>query len=254
MRRENLKAFLEEKYWQYATPDFLIDDPIQIPHQFAKKEDIEIAGLFAALFAWGQRKTIISKATELMARMDEAPFEFVREASPQDLKQLHGFVHRTFNDEDVTSILLALRSAYQKFGSLERLFINPADTSDLKNGLTQFRQFITENGALPRTLRHLPDPFANSAAKRVNMYLRWMVRTDAVDFGIWKSISPALLSCPLDVHSGRVARSLGLLTRTQNDWRAVEELNTALRKLDPTDPVKYDFSLFGLGVYEGFGH
>ena len=254
MQKQALKDFLEEKYHQYATADFLREDPIQIPHGYTQKEDIEIAGLFAAIFAWGQRKTIINKAKELLSRMDNTPFEFVTSASTTDLKSLHGFVHRTFNAADVTGIVLALRSAYQKFGSLEPLFVHPADASDLKNGLTQFRQYIADNGALPRTLRHLPDPFANSAAKRVNMYLRWMVRTDAVDFGIWKNISPALLSCPLDVHSGRVARSLGLLKRTQNDWRAVEELNITLRELDPEDPVKYDFALFGLGVYEGFGN
>lgn len=249
---EELQFFLNEKYRQYATADFLKDDPIQIPHRFSQQEDIEIAGLFAALFAWGQRKTIINKANDLLSRMDNSPFAFVYSASKSELKALKGFVHRTLNDEDVSGILHALRTAYQKFGSLEPLFLHAADTTNLKSGLTQFRQFMSSNGAMPRTLRHLPDPFANSAAKRVNMYLRWMVRHDAVDFGIWKNISPALLSCPLDVHSGRVARSLGLLNRPQNDWRAVEELNLALKQLDPEDPVKYDFALFGLGVYENW--
>jgi uncharacterized protein (TIGR02757 family) len=253
MQNEVLKEFLEAKYRQYATADFLEADPIQIPHQFSKKQDIEIAGLFAALFAWGQRKTIINKSNELLARMDHAPFEFVITSTSKDLKSLNGFAHRTFNADDLTGIVLALRAAFALYGSLEKLFIHPDDVGDLKNGLQQFKQFIAANGALPRTLRHLPDPFAGSAAKRVNMYLRWMVRNDAVDFGLWKGISPALLSCPLDVHSGRVARSLGLLTRSQNDWQAVEELNQSLREFDSADPVKYDFALFGLGVYEGFG-
>ncbi len=240
------------KYYQYATTDFFKDDPIQIPQRFSQKEDIEIAGLFAALFAWGQRKTIISKTNNVLQRMDDAPFAFVANASKHELKSLTGFAHRTFNAEDVFGIVLGLRAAYKMHGSLEPLFKHQADVFDLKNGLQQFRQHFINEGIKTRTQRHLPDPFAGSAAKRINMYLRWMVRHDAVDFGLWKSISPALLSCPLDVHSGRVARSLGLLKRTQNDWLAVEELNIALRTFDPKDPVKYDFALFGLGVFEGF--
>ncbi len=247
-----IKLFLEQKYAQYSSRAFIMHDPVQIPHQFSQKEDIEIAGFFAALFAWGQRKTIINKSQDLLARMDSAPFDFVTSSTQKDLKTLKGFAHRTFTADDVAGIVLALRAAFAEFGSLEKLFIHPRDVADLKNGLHQFKQFFVDAGILKRTERHLPDPFAGSAAKRVNMYLRWMVRHDAVDFGLWKSISPALLSCPLDVHSGRVARSLGLLSRTQNDWQAVEELNISLRTFDPKDPVKYDFALFGLGVYEGF--
>ena len=184
--------------------------------------------------------------------MDRAPHEFVVHASDSDLNSINGFVHRTFNEDDVKSFILALRKMYRQHDSLEKLFITSEDSVDLKNGLHQFKQAFLTSGIQPRTHRHLPDPFKGSAAKRINMYLRWMVRKDAVDFGIWQTISPALLSCPLDVHSGRVARSLGLLKRTQNDWRAVEELNFSLRKLDANDPVKYDFALFGLGVFEGF--
>jgi len=246
------KDFLDQKYLEYSTSSFIVDDPIQIPHQFSKKQDIEIAGLFAAIFAWGQRKTIINKSKDLLSRLDNSPFEFVKSASAQELKSLEGFVHRTFNADDVRGFVLMLQQFYAENNSLETLFIHPADKADLKNGLHQFKQFFVENGILKRTERHLPDPFSNSGAKRVNMFLRWMVRKDAVDFGIWKNISPALLSCPLDVHSGRVARSLGLLKRKQNDWRAVEELNISLRKMDPNDPIKYDFALFGLGVFEGF--
>lgn len=252
MNTEELRVFLNQKYHQFATEAFLADDPIQIPHRFSQKEDIEIAGLFASLFAWGQRKTIINKANELLNAMDDAPFDFVKNAKRADLKILNGFVHRTFNAEDVKGIVRALQRIYSEHNSLEALFIHSNDTKDLKSGLHQFKQAFIENGILARTNRHLPDPFAGSAAKRINMYLRWMVRKDAVDFGIWQNISPSLLSCPLDVHSGRVARSLELLKRTQNDWRAVEELNIALRALDSKDPVKYDFALFGLGVFEDF--
>ena len=252
IQQYELKDFLDTKYKGYSKAEFIGSDPIQIPHRFTKKQDIEIAGLFAALFAWGQRKTIINKASELLERMGNAPYDFISGASADDLSALNGFVHRTFNADDVRGFAMALQRFYKKNQSLESLFIHPEDVIDLKNGLHQFKQFFIAKGILKRTERHLPDPFSNSAAKRINMYLRWMVRKDGVDFGIWQNISPALLSCPLDVHSGRVARSLGLLNRKQNDWRAVEELNIALRKLDPLDPVKYDFALFGLGVFEGF--
>ena len=253
MQSSELKSFLDEKYRQYAQPAFLESDPIQSPHRFTHQQDIEIASLFAALFAWGQRTTIINKCTDLLSRMDNAPYDFVMEASNREKKHLETFVHRTFNSEDIHQILNGLKVAYAKYNSLEALLISPDDTLDLKSGITRFRRHFAENGAPARTLRHIPDPESGSAAKRVNMYLRWMVRKDAVDFGIWTQLSPAQLSCPLDVHSGRVARALGLLKRPQNDWRAVEELNGALREMDPSDPVKYDFALFGLGVFEGFG-
>ena len=184
--------------------------------------------------------------------MDNKPYDFVKNFTLNDLKTFNKFVHRTFNAEDVLGFVLALQKYYAENDSLETLYIHHEDRFDLKNGLHQFKQFFVDNGILKRTERHLPDPFSNSAAKRINMYLRWMVRHDAVDFGIWQNISPSLLSCPLDVHSGRVARRLGLLHRPQNDWRAVEELNYALRKIDADDPVKYDFALFGLGVFEDF--
>ncbi len=252
MNENELKSFLNEKYLIYSTVDFIKDDPVQIPHRFTITQDIEIAGLFAAVFAWGQRKTIINKSKDLMARMDNSPFDFVKNASANDLQSLNGFVHRTFNADDVKGFVLALQKFYATSDSLETLFIHEHDAHDLKNGLHQFKRYFIENGILARTERHLPDPFKGSAAKRINMYLRWMVRNDAVDFGVWKNISPGLLSCPLDVHSGRVARSLSLLKRTQNDWQAVDELNSALRKIDASDPVKYDFALFGLGVFEKF--
>jgi len=252
MRVDELKEFLNSKYHEYSRPEFIESDPIQIPHRYSVKQDIEIAGFFAATFAWGQRPTIINKCTDLLGRMDNAPYDFVMQANTKELDALNGFVHRTFNEVDVKGFVLALQKIYTRNDTLENLFIHPADTTDLKNGLHQFKQEFVLNGVEKRTERHLPDPFKGSAAKRINMFLRWMVRKDAVDFSIWQNISPALLSCPLDVHSGRVARSLGLLKRKQNDWRAVEELNISLRKMDPNDPIKYDFALFGLGVFEGF--
>lgn len=252
MQLVDLKSFLDQKYHAYAQASFLATDPIQIPHRFSDLRDIEIAGLFAAMFAWGQRKTIINKCNELLTRMDEAPFAFVMHATKREKKGLAGFAHRTFNDQDVLHILNGLHAAYAIHDSLEALFIPHENANAVKAGISAFRAHFEKCGAPPRTLRHLPDPERGSAAKRLNMYLRWMVRNDTVDFGIWKRISPAVLHCPLDVHSGRVARALGLLKRTQNDWLAVEELSVALRKMDPEDPVKYDFALFGLGVFEGF--
>ena len=252
MHKAALKDFLDLKYQQYATPAFLADDPIQIPHVYSRKQDIEIAGLFAAIFAWGQRKTIINKTKELLERLDNAPYDFIKHASNHELKSIDGFVHRTFNSVDVVGFIKGLKIAFSAAGTLEPLFIHPEDTSDLKNGIGQFKAHFVANGMAQRTYRHLPDPASGSAAKRINMYLRWMVRSDTVDFGLWKKITPAQLSCPLDVHSGRVARTLGLLKRPQNDWKAVEELNLSLRKMDHNDPVKYDFALFGLGVFEGF--
>ncbi len=254
MNQTELKSFLDEKYAQYCTREFLELDPIQLPHRYKKRLDIEVAGLFAALFAWGQRKTIINKGSELLARMDESPADYVLNATTSDLKNLDGFVHRTFNEVDVKSLVLALQDVLQKNDSLEALFLVDDQAKNLKNGLANFRNQLIAVGLPKRTWRHLPDPFNKSAAKRVNMFLRWMVRTDSpgVDFGIWQQLSPARLSCPLDIHSGRVARSLKLLKRPQNDWQAVEELDKKLRKLDANDPVKYDFALFGLGVFEGF--
>ncbi len=254
MNQLELKSFLDGKYEEYCTPSFLELDPIQIPHRFSDRLDIEIAGLFAALFAWGQRKTIINKCNELLARMDNAPGDFIKEARVSDLHVFDDFVHRTFNHLDIKSLVLALQEVLKHKHSLEALFRVDESEMNLKTGLAHFRNELIAVGLPKRTWRHLPDPFNKSAAKRLNMYLRWMVRTESpgVDFGIWTNIPTSQLSCPLDVHSGRVARALGLLKRPQNDWQAVEELDSSLRDLDAVDPVKYDFALFGLGVFEGF--
>jgi uncharacterized protein (TIGR02757 family) len=245
----SMKHFLDEKAREYERLEFMVLDPIQIPHSFSAKEDIEISAFLVSILSWGQRKTIINKSKELMARMDRSPFAFVSGASESELKQLEGFVHRTFQHDDLLAFVSALRRIYQSRG-LEKAMTDFIIELGMQEGLSRFKtSFFTEN-AKPRSLKHLPDPMSGSAAKRLNMFLRWMVRSNEreVDFGLWKSISPAQLYLPLDVHTSNIARKLGLLERKQDDWRAVEELTDFLRKFDPNDPVKYDFALFGLGV------
>lgn len=250
--KKEIIDLLEEKYIQFNTIDFIENDPVLIPHLFHKKEDIEIAGFLAATIAWGNRKSIIKNATNLMAMMGNSPHEFVMEHSAKDLKTLQTFVHRTFNGSDCTFFISSLKNIYREHGGLEDVFskaITPADR-DIKNAIIYFRNVFFEIKHLERTEKHVSNPSKNSSAKRICMYLRWMVRKDQnnVDFGIWKKIKPAQLCLPLDVHTGNVSRKLGLLKRKQNDWTAVEEITDVLRTLDKKDPVKYDFSLFGLGV------
>ncbi|MDX1908868.1 MAG: TIGR02757 family protein [Bacteroidia bacterium] len=248
---DELHHLLDQKYVQYNTPAFIGADPVSIPHLFETREDIEIAGFFSALIAWGQRLTIIRNARALMARMDMAPYAFVQGAGPEELARLDDFVHRTFNGVDARSLVLALRAVYLAYGSLEAIFAVPPTASDVMPGLLRARTILTSTPDFaPRTHKHIADPSRGSSAKRLNMYLRWMVRRDTcgVDFGLWTAIQPAQLICPLDVHTGNVARKLGLLTRTQDDWQAALALTEALRLYCPEDPVRYDFSLFGLGV------
>jgi uncharacterized protein (TIGR02757 family) len=256
MNTRELKDFLEEKYDQYNRNTFIQPDPISIPHQFKKKEDIEIAGFLAATIAWGQRPTIIRNAQKLVEWMDMSPYAFIMGAKEKDMAPFKSFVHRTFNGTDCVYFIRALANIYKKHEGLEHVFsrsVSKAD-KDLKNAIIHFRETFFELPHPSRTTKHISNPADNSAAKRINMYLRWMVRKDKrnIDFGIWKTIRPSQLSCPLDVHSGNVGRKLGLLKRKQNDWKAVEELTNNLKKFDPDDPVKYDFALFGLGVFEGF--
>jgi uncharacterized protein (TIGR02757 family) len=255
MDRPELHALLEEKYDRYCRPEFLTDDPLLIPHLFEDPRDREIAGLIAATIAWGQRPTIIRNAKKAMHLMGHEPYRFVMDHSDSDLIGLQGFVHRTFNGDDLIHFVRALRHIYRQHASLEEVFLQGMNDREptMRAALLHFKQTFFSIPHLARTQKHVADPSRGSSAKRLNMYLRWMVRDDGrgVDLGLWKRISPALLSCPLDVHSGRVARQLGLLSRTQDDWRAVEELDTALRSFDPSDPVKYDFALFGMGVFEG---
>lgn len=254
MNAAELKEFLDAKVSQYNTPDFIASDPISIPHQFHIKEDIEIAGFLAATIAWGNRKMIIKNANRMMTLMGNSPYDFVMNHKDSDLDNFDGFVHRTFNAGDFKYFIMALQHIYTNHGGLEQVFNTHTESTTLQPAIHQLKKIFFEIPHLPRTTKHIGDPLKGSAAKRINMYLRWMVRKDStgVDFGIWKSLSPSQLSCPLDVHSGNVARKLGLLNRKQNDAKALIELDTNLRRLDPIDPVKYDFALFGLGVFEGF--
>jgi uncharacterized protein (TIGR02757 family) len=249
-----LKSFLDEKVALYNNTNFIESDPVQIPHLFSQKEDIEIAGFLSATISWGNRKMIIKNSHQMMELMGNAPYDFVMSHQETDLERLESFVHRTFNGQDFMGFIKGLQHIYKNHGGLETVFSNNVGEDNLQKNIHEFKKLFFEIPHLNRTQKHISDPLKGSAAKRINMYLRWMVRQDnkGVDLGIWKSISPALLSCPLDVHSGNVARKLGLLTRKQNDGKALTELDLKLRELDPTDPVKYDFALFGLGVFEGF--
>ena len=249
-----LKAFLDEKAAQYQCPEFLETDPIQIPHGFSRKEDIEISGFLTAVIAWGNRKSILASAARMMELMDGNPYEFVMRAEQKELKGLHSIVHRTFQGSDLKCFVLGLRHLYAVYGGLEGVFTRYAVHDSLQVAISRVRGHFFEPPHPARSLKHFADPGRGSAAKRINMFLRWMVRPAAggVDFGLWEGIRPSQLSCPLDVHSGKVARALGLLERKQNDARAVSELDQSLRVLDPEDPVKYDFALFGLGVFEDF--
>ncbi|EMQ94088.1 TIGR02757 family protein [Xanthomarina gelatinilytica] len=254
MKQTELKEFLDVKVLEYNRPEFIESDPIQIPHLFNKKEDIEISGFLTATIAWGNRKSIINNAKRMMEYMDHSPFDFVKNHQEQDLQSLLPFVHRTFNGTDFITFVKGLQHIYNNHHGLEQVFSVANKQTSLQAAIHHFKKVFFEIEHLPRTQKHVSDPLKNSAAKRINMFLRWMVRTDqtGVDFGIWKTLSPSQLSCPLDVHSGNVARKLGLLKRKQNDAKALRELDENLRILDATDPVKYDFALFGLGVFEGF--
>lgn len=254
MTAAELKEFLDEKVLLYNKPDFIDSDPIQIPHLFTAKEDAEIAGFLAATIAWGNRKMIINNAKKMVALMGDSPYDFVMEHKEHHLGSLENFVHRTFNGLDFATFITSLKHIYQNHGGLETVFAKHQQNDSLQPAITAFKKVFFEVPHQTRTHKHVSDPLAGSAAKRINMYLRWMVRNDntGVDLGLWKTISPAALSCPLDVHSGNVARKLGILTRKQNDAKALAELDAQLRLMDATDPVKYDFALFGLGVFEGF--
>ncbi|EAZ95850.1 hypothetical protein FBBAL38_00485 [Flavobacteria bacterium BAL38] len=252
MTKQELKDFLDEKVDLYNNPKFIESDPIQIPHLYSLKEDIEIAGFLAATIAWGNRKMIINNAQKMMNLMGNSPYDFIMSHSNENLESLEKFVHRTFNGQDFIGFTKGLQHIYKNHNGLEAVFAKEHTT--MQHTISNFKKLFFEVPHLARTEKHISDPMNGSAAKRINMYLRWMIRNDnkGVDLGIWKNSSSALLSCPLDVHSGNVSRKLGLLTRKQNDAKAVAELDANLRILDKNDPVKYDFALFGLGVFEGF--
>ena len=254
MNKSDLKEFLDEKVILYNSPKFIESDPIQIPHLFTKKEDIEIAAFLTATISWGNRTMIIKNALKMMELFDNAPYDFVLNHQESDLKSLEGFVHRTFNAIDLRQFIKSLQNIYNKHQGLEKVLFIKDEAKTYKVAIHRLKQVFFEVAHQQRTQKHISDPLKNSAAKRINMFLRWMVRNDTagVDFGIWKTHSTENLSCPLDVHSGNVARKLKLLLRKQNDWKALSELDHNLRILDKKDPVKYDFALFGLGVFEKF--
>jgi uncharacterized protein (TIGR02757 family) len=252
---QDLKSFLDEKVEQYNSRDFIKDDPVSIPHLFTRRQDIEIMGLWAAVLAWGQRVTIINKCKELIRFMDNAPYDFVLHHSGQDLKKISQFRHRTFNGTDTLYFIEFFRQYYKKHDSLEDAFAGKGSLKgpDTEEALKKFHDtFFSLENFPSRTKKHISSPGKNSACKRLNMFLRWMVRQDkkGVDFGIWKKIKPSQLVCPCDVHVDRVSRRLGLITRRQTDWYTALELTQKLREFDPKDPVKYDFALFGLGLEE----
>lgn len=254
MDKVTLKEFLDEKAAHYENLDFIDSDPIQIPHQFSLKEDIEIAGFLSSIIAWGNRKMIINNAKRMMELLGNSPYDFVLNHSEDQLATFDGFVHRTFNAEDFKFFIRSLKNIYQNHKGLETVLKPNSGIDNYQQAIHDFKQVFFEINHLPRTQKHISDPIKGSAAKRINMFLRWMVRDakKGVDFGIWKSHNSAHLHCPLDVHTGNVARKLTILTRKQNDWKAIQELDNTLRTFDKNDPVKYDFALFGLGVFEKF--
>ena len=258
MNHKDLKEFLDSKVDLYNNVKFIESDPVQIPHQLqqngARKEDIEIISFLVATIAWGNRKSIITNGNRLVNLMGNSPFDFITNYQEKDSKYLAGFVHRTFNEKDLNYFIIALQHIYKNHNGLETVFASHVKDNSLQFAIHNFKSLFFSLPHLQRTEKHVSDPLKNSAAKRINMFLRWMVRNDTngVDFGLWKNIPTSALSCPLDVHTGNVSRKLGLITRKQNDGKALFELDQSLRKLDPIDPVKYDFALFGLGVFESF--
>jgi uncharacterized protein (TIGR02757 family) len=253
---EALQRFLDRKVKEYNQPSFITDDPISIPHTYEKKQDIEIAGFFTAVFSWGNRTTIIRKSRELMHLMDDSPHQFILNHTDHELRKLLSFKHRTFNPTDLLYFIDFFRHHYSQFDTLEDAFLRGPDTAwDAKTALSAFHDyFFSLEVVPPHTRKHIATPERNSSCKRLNMFLRWMVRKDdmGVDFGCWERIPMNKLICPLDLHVARVAKRFGLLTRTPTDWTAALGLTERLAELDPEDPTKYDFALFALGALEKF--
>ncbi|WP_431608855.1 TIGR02757 family protein [Chryseobacterium sp. 'Rf worker isolate 10'] len=250
LKFEELRDFLNEKADQYNAPDFIENDPIQIPHRFSLKQDIEIAGFLAATISWGNRKSIINSADKMLDIMGNSPYDFVMNYSEKDLETIQDkSIHRTFNGQDFSYFIRQFNRIYKENESLENLFEVKKTENNFLHAIERFRNGFLETEK-HRSHKHISSPYKNSSAKRIIMFLRWMVRKDkrGVDFGIWENIDQKNLSIPLDVHTGNISRKLGLVSRTQNDWKTVEELDIAIRKFDEKDPAKYDFALFGLGV------
>lgn len=251
---QSLQRFLDLKLMSHKNPEFIQDDPLSIPHRFSLRQDREIAGLFAAIFAWGNRTTIINKCRDLLERMDNSPYAFCLNASPNELKKLLQFRHRTFNDDDLLYFVEFFRAHYQLHPSLESAFTAGMQSHDatVEQGLNYFKEYFFRLPHLHRTQKHIASPSQGSACKRINMFLRWMVRDDGIDLGLWKNIRPAQLVCPLDLHVSRVAKKIGLLDRPKADWLSALQLTERLREFDADDPVKYDFALFAMGVVEKY--
>lgn len=250
---EEIADILNHFFHKYSTKSFIPNDPISIPHRFSEKKDIEIAGLFASIFAWGQRPTIIKKSLDLLQRMDNAPFQFVSQHKKSDIDRLSSFVHRTFNSDDLVFLIQRLKRLYLEYGSLESFFSQKVSEGDvnIEQGLISFHNYIfTPPNSLQRTKKHIASPARKSTCKRLNMYLRWMVRKDptGVDFGIWEGINPKQLVCPVDLHVQRVGEALGLLDKNWKGWNLAVQLTENLKTFDSKDPVKYDIALFGMGV------
>ena len=250
----DLKEFLDEKALKYESPSFINDDPIIVPHQFSNIRDIEISAFITSIISWGNRKSIIKSSRNIMAYMDNSPYEFVMNHNEKDLADINKSIHRTFNMIDLNYFVVSLKNIYKNYGGIENIISNKNYGLNIQERISTFKKIFFSINHPQRSKKHLPSPIDGSSAKRFNMYLRWMVRSNerGVDFGIWKKINKSDLSIPLDIHTGRIARELGLLSRNQNDSKSVQELDLKLRKMDPEDPVKYDYALFGLGVYEKF--
>ncbi len=250
----NIKDFLDEKAYKYESPSFIDDDPVSIPHQFSQINDIEVSGFITSVISWGNRKSIINSSLKIIDYMDSSPYDFLINHTSKDLKKIDKSIHRTFNHLDLNFFIKSLKNIYKKHGGIEDILSDKNNGLTLQERISKFKEIFFSIDHPSRTKKHLPSPINGSSAKRFNMFLRWMVRSSekGVDFGIWKKIHSSELSLPLDVHTGRIARLLGLLNRKSNDSISVKELDLRLREMDPLDPVKYDYALFGLGVYENF--
>ena len=253
MNMRDMKDFLDKKALFYNQKWFIEKDPISIPHCFKRKEDIEISGFLTAILSWGQRQMILKKANLLMKMLENTPFQYITQSSVKDFNKFNNFVYRTFNGIDCQYFITALHEIYLYHGGLENVFMQGYKNNSIKEALIDFRKIFLSFNPPDRTSKHIADIEKNASAKRLNMFLRWMVRNDGiVDFGLWKGISASDLMVPLDLHAGKTARKLGILKRKQNDWKAVEELTFKLKSFNVNDPVSYDFALFGLGIYEKY--
>ena len=249
--KNDLKNFLDEMYTKYNTNSFIEKDPIQIPHKYSYKEDIEISAFLTSIISWGNRKMIINNANKMMTIMGNSPYDFINNANEKQIDRI-SFVHRTFNSYDLKFFIYSLKNIYLKYGGLEKVFLLKKNEDKMFESINRFREIFFSIDHPKRTLKHISNPIKKSSCKRINMFIRWMVRDCNVDFGLWKSIPKSKLSCPLDTHTLRISQKLGLVKRKTNDLLTLNELDKTLRSFDQEDPVKYDFALFGLGVENKF--